>query len=306
MLRRLGDHPASTALLGAFCISFSAILFDLARVSATTGAFFRCLWAIPPLLLFAWWEDRRFGLRSRGSRLFAHSAGVFLALDLVVWHRAIYEVGAGLSTVLANLQIVMVAPAAWLVLSERPPGRALAAIPIALGGVVLISGVLEADAYGRNPALGAVYGVITSVAYTGFLLMLRHASDDRRRVAGPVADVTIACAIVCALGGLAIGDLDLAPGVRAQWWLVLLALSSQVLGWLIIAVSLPRLPAALSSVLLTLQPVLSVLFAATILSEKPSPLQMGGVALVLTALLVVTPPMRLSRLRPRRVSSPAG
>jgi drug/metabolite transporter (DMT)-like permease len=306
MLRRLGDRPALSALLGAFCISFSAILFDLARVSATTGAFFRCLWAIPPLLLFAWWEDRRFGPRSRGSRLFALAAGVFLALDLIVWHRAIYEVGAGLSTVLANLQIVMVAPAAWLVLSERPTRRALAAIPIAVGGVVLISGVLEADAYGRNPALGAVYGVITSAAYTGFLLTLRQASHDRRRVAGPVADLTVVCAIVCALSGLAIGDLDLAPGVRAQSWLVLLALSSQVLGWLVIAVSLPRLPAALSSVLLTLQPVLSVLFAAAILSEKPSPLQIGGVVLVLAALLVVTRPVGLSRMRARRVTSPAG
>ena len=26
-----------------------------------TVAFFRCAYAIPPLLLLAWWEDRRFG-----------------------------------------------------------------------------------------------------------------------------------------------------------------------------------------------------------------------------------------------------
>src|SRR5204862_7648697 len=83
-------------------------------------------------------------------------------------------------------------------------------------------------------------------------------------------------------------DLDLTPSLRAQGWLVLLALSSQALGWLVIAVSLPRLPAALTSVLLTLQPVLSVLFAAAILGEAPSALQLVGVAGMLAALLVAS------------------
>jgi len=53
-------------------------------------------------------------------------------------------------------------------------------------------------------------------------------------------------------------------------------------------VSLPRLPAALTSVLLTLQPVLSVLFAAAILGEAPSALQLVGVAGVLAGLLLAS------------------
>jgi drug/metabolite transporter (DMT)-like permease len=287
VLRRLGDAPVLTALVGAFCIAFSSILFRLAHVSASTGAFFRCLWAVPPLLLLAYLEDRRYGRRPRRGRLVAAAAGVFLALDLIVWHRAIHEVGAGLSTVLANLQVVTVAPVAWLVFSERPQRRALAAIPIALLGVVLISGALG-SAYGRNPGLGAVYGVLAGLAYTGFLLTLRHSSSDRRRVAGPVADLTVVACAACGILGFALGDLDLTPSLRATGWLVLLALSSQVLGWMVISISLPRLPAALASVLLTLQPVLTVLLAAAILGEHPSALQFGGVALVLAGVLVAT------------------
>jgi len=298
VLRRLGDAPVLTALVGAFCIAFSSILFELAHVSASTGAFFRCLWAVPPLLLLAYVENRRFGPRPRRGRLVAAAAGVFLALDLIVWHRAIHEVGAGLSTVLANLQIVTVAPIAWLVLSERPQRRALAAIPVALCGVVLISGVLGSGAYGRNPALGAVYGVLAGLAYTGFLLTLRHSSSDRRRVAGPVADLTVVACLVSGLLGLALGDLDVTPSLRATGWLVLLALSSQVLGWLVISVSLPRLPAALASVLLTLQPVLTVLLAAAILGEHPSPLQFGGVVLVLAGVLVATAGRRVPEAEP--------
>ena len=50
--------------------------------------------------------------------------------------------------------------------------------------------------------------------------------------------------------GAALGEVDLVPSWPAHGWLALLALTSQVLGWMLISVSLPRLPAALTSVLL--------------------------------------------------------
>ncbi len=301
MTGRLGDRPIFTALLGACCIAFSAIFFKLAHVSPSTGAFFRCLWAVPPLWLLARREDGRFGPRAPRARAFAALAGLIFAVDLIVWNRAIEEVGAGLATVLGNLQVVLVAPIAWLVLSERPRTSALAAIPVALLGVVLISGVVGADAYGRNPKLGVAYGILTAFAYTGFLLTLRASSSDRRRVAGPLSDATAVAALGCIGLGTVFGDLDLTPSWSAQGWLVLLALTSQVLGWLVISISLPRLPAALTSVLLTLQPVLSVLFAAAILGEAPSGLQLLGVVFVLAALLVAS----AGRREPRRAAEPA-
>ena len=61
-----------------------------------------------------------------------------------------------------------------------------------------------------------------------------------------------------------------------------------MLGWLAIVVSLPRLPAAMTSLLLTVQPVGSVAAAAVILGESPSALQLLGVAAVLGALVVAT------------------
>src|SRR5581483_9948074 len=138
------------------------------------------------------------------------------------------------------------------------------------------------------PGLGVLYGVLTGIAYAGFLLCLRQGAADLRRVAGPLADATLVAAIGSVLLGIAYGDFTFTPALRAQGWLVLLALSSQVLGWLLISVSLPRLPAALTSVLLTLQPVLSVLFAAAILGESPSSLQLLGVVFVLGGLLVAS------------------
>src|SRR5262249_10453188 len=247
-----------------------------------------CAWAVPVLWLIAGWEDRRWGGRRLRARLFAWLAGVFLAFDLVLWHNAIEQVGAGLATVLGNTQVVLVGLIAWLLWRERPQNALLAAIPVVLLGVVLISGVVEHGAYAKTPGLGAAYGVLTGLAYTGFLLALREGGRGIVGPAGPLFDATLGGAAGCLILGLAIGDLDLTPSWSAQGWLVLLALSSQVLGWLLIAISLPRLPAAVTSVSLTFQPVCSVLLAAAILSESPSALQLVRAAGILCGLVIAS------------------
>jgi drug/metabolite transporter (DMT)-like permease len=177
---------------------------------------------------------------------------------------------------------------AWAVLGERPEARMLASIPVVFLGVVLISGVIGAGAYGDDPLLGVVYGLCTAVAYALFILVLRQAGSDLRRPAGPLFEATLSAAVFCAIGGIAIGDLDWAPGTESQAWLVLLALSSQVLGWLLISVSLPRLPAVLTSILLMLQPMATVVLGALLLSEAPSAVQLSGVAIVLAGVALAT------------------
>ena len=280
------------AIAGALTIAFSAILVKQAAVSPSTAAIFRCAYAVPVLFALAWWEDGRLGSRSGRDRMLAALAGVFFAADLICWHHAIEDVGAGLATVLGNLQVAFVGLVAWLVLGERPAARLLATLPLVLIGVVLISGVLEQGAYGADPTQGVIYGLATGLAYTGFILVLRAGSGEQQRVAGPLFDATLVAALVSTVAGLLIGDADLVPSWPAHAWLATLALTSQVLGWLLISASLPRLPAALTSLLLTIQPVGSVILGAILFAEAPSGLQLVGVALILTGLVMV------ARVRP--------
>jgi drug/metabolite transporter (DMT)-like permease len=275
-------------VLGALVIAFSAILVRLAEVSPATAAFFRCAYALPVLGLLAWLERRRYGERERRDRLLALGAGVFFAADLICWHYSIEAVGAGLATVLGNIQVVLVAVIAWMALGERPTSRTLGSIPIVFAGVVLISGVVGSGAYGDDPLLGVVYGVFTAITYAGFILVLRQAGSDLQQPAGPLFDATLSAAFFSALAGIAIGDIDWVPGLESQAWLLLLALSSQVLGWLLISVSLPRLPAAITSVVLMLQPATTVLLGVVLLSEEPSAVQLTGVVVVLAGVAFAT------------------
>ncbi|HYM57070.1 MAG TPA: DMT family transporter [Solirubrobacteraceae bacterium] len=284
---------------GALAITCSALLVRLSEASPSTAAVFRCAYAVPFLVVLAAWETRRYGPRPVRDRWVGVGAGVLFAADLVFWHHSIVNVGAGLATVLGNMQVLLVAFAAWAVLGERPERRVLAAVPVVFTGAVMISGVLESGGYGANPALGTVFGVLTTIAYSGFILVLRHVNRDVRRPAGPLLDVTAVGAVVSALSGVVVGDLDLVPSWPAHAWLALLALTSQVIGWLLISVSLPRLPAAVTSVLLLLQPVGAVLLAVVILSEAPSALQLAGVGVVLGGVCAATlNAPRLGRRRP--------
>lgn len=285
-LAALGRRPELTVFVGALALAFSGILFRLSHTSPTTGAFFRCLFALPPLLLVARYEERRWGKRTLRQRSYAWVAGLFFAADLLFWHWSIGYVGAGLATVLSNTQVVLVGLSAWLIWRERPQRSILLALPVIVTGIVLVSGVLERGAYGSNPGKGTVLGILTGLAYTGFLLILREGQRGVVGPAGPLFDATLSSTAACLVVGLAVGDLDLGPSWSAIGWLVVLALSCQWLGWLLVAVSLARLPAIVTSVSLMLQPVCSVLFAGLILGESPSSLQLLGAAAILGGIVV--------------------
>lgn len=305
-LAAIAARPRLAALLGAVCIAFSGILYRWAEVSPSTGTVFRALFGLPLLGLVAWLEHRRFGgLPDRTVRL-ALVAGVFFAGDLLFWHHAIEAVGAGLATVLGNLQVLVVGVVAWVVFGERPARATFVALPIVLIGVALISGVVGSGAYGSNPALGVGLGLLTACCYGGYLLTIRVGGRDLRRPAGPVFVATVSTALVAALVGTVLGDLDPLPPATSLAWLALLGLTSQSLGYLLISLSLSRLPAVLTSIILLAQPVMTVGLSIVLLGEAPSASQLVGVALVVGGIAAATLGAAMARVRlPRRAGAGA-
>jgi drug/metabolite transporter (DMT)-like permease len=211
----------------------------------------------------------------------AFVSGLFLGLDLAVWHRAIHFIGAGLATVLGNTQVLFVGLVAWAIHRERPRAAVLAGVPVAFAGKALVTGLGRLDAYGVDPLKGTFFGLATGVTYAVFLLLFRASSRDHPSPVGPFLDVTVATAVACASIGWPAGTLQLTPSWPAHGWLAALAFGSQVVGWLLISYALPRLPAVETSLLLLLQPMATVLWATLLFAEHMSSLQWWGVALVL-------------------------
>jgi drug/metabolite transporter (DMT)-like permease len=284
---RLGRvNPVVPALVGAACISSSAILVDLAHTEAGTTAFLRCALALPGLYALALFEQRRFGRPPARDRFAAALTGAFLGVDLVLWTHSIYDVGAGIATVLGNLQVVVVTVIDWVVMRERPRRQFLIALPVVLGGVVLLAGVVGHSRAGDHPLAGVLYGLATSFCYAIFILLLRRNAKGLAHIASPLADATAGAALAAAMLGLATRQLSFAMPLRAFGWLLLLALVSQTLGWLLITSSLPHLPATISSLLLLLQPASALVLAAIVLSQKPTLVQLAGVVLVCVGVLI--------------------
>ncbi|KAB8195833.1 EamA family transporter [Nonomuraea phyllanthi] len=270
------------AIAGALIISTSGPLVRLSEVSPATSALFRCAYAVPPMLVLAWLERRRLGPMPLRALVPAWAAGVVFAFDLLFWHHAIDYVGAGLATVLGNLQVFLVAFAAWAVFKERPATRLMVATPVVFAGVVLISGVFDSAAYGRDPVMGVLAGVATSVSYAAFLLLMKAGPG---RSAGPLAHATVVATVAIALLSPVFGGADLVPEWPAHGWLLVLALGPQVLGWSLITYSLPRQPAALTALLLLVQPMTTVALSAVALGERPSALQLAGCAVIVLGVL---------------------
>jgi drug/metabolite transporter (DMT)-like permease len=268
------------ALLGVLSISFSAVFIRLALVSPVTATFYRAVYAIP-ILVLVWLSGRRGDRRGLRDRLLALVSGLFLAADLDLWHESIALVGAGLGTVIPNVQIVFVALIGWLHHGERPRARTMMLIGVILAGVALASGLGRADAYGTQPGRGVALGVAAGLCYAAYLIVFRSSNRGLVPPAGPLLDATVGMAAGALLSAGLDPQFTFSIAGRAHLWLAALAVVSQVVGWLLIATALPRLPALATSVLLLTQPVFAIIWGVLFFDERQSPVQWMGSAIVL-------------------------
>lgn len=290
---RVGGGLLAAPLLrtwgGAVMISFSAVFVRLADVEAARSAFLRVTYALPVLGLLIVVRRRRDGAGAAGVVLpLAVVGGVFLGLDLVAWHASIGEIGAGLGTVLPNLQVVFVGVTGVVLFRERPRPGFWVALPVVLAGVWLLSVVGRPVGADGNVVLGVLLGVLTAAFYSVFLVVTRLVRL-RRPAAGALevlGSATLGAAVVTGAVAASEGVAGPVGAWPADGWLVALALGSQVVGWLLLTSSIHRLPAALTSVALVLQPVLAIVWGALLLGEPLGAPQWLGAAVVLAGVVV--------------------
>ena len=287
-------HPRLGAALGAMAISQSSPLAKLSGASPAVVTLFRGAVALPFLALLA---QREGHAPARRDRALAVLAGGLFALDLQCFHISIPLLGVALATVVPNAQVFIVGLFAALA-GERTPGRAIVAIPFALIGLLMLARVVDpfgggvistaVVSAGSDPALGVLWGIGAAAFYGLYLIITRRISTASSAV-GPFTMLrdsalgTIAVSLLIAALGGALLPPQIWPGVG---WLVLLALISQVLGYPLINASIPHLPSVVGSVLLFVQPLMTLVAGVIIFGEIPSPGQLVGALVLFGGVLV--------------------
>ena len=281
------------AMFGGVVVSFAPIIYALSDANPLTGAFFRMAYALPFLLIIIWFRKAD-DSRSTNTRLIAVVAGFAFSLDFLAYHSTVDWIGTGIGTLIGNSQVIIVTLMSWWLFGERPNLSILISLPIVMIGLVLISGILDDQPYGEHPVRGVIAGVFTAIFYSAFLIIYRFANRELAPAVNLQFDSTLGCAIglvilsFLPLQSIYVDPIDFEPNLPTHGWLLMLAILSQVIGWLAIAHSLPRLPAAYTSFAILLQPTLTIIWGILLLSESPSLQQGIGMFLILGSIIAVT------------------
>jgi drug/metabolite transporter (DMT)-like permease len=282
----LPDRPAPALMVtaGAVMISFAAVFVRLADVAPTTSAFYRMTFGSAALLALL---AARPGLAAGLARGWIGSAliAAFFTADMWFWHRSILYIGPGLSTLLANFQVFVLAAIGVFWFREQVGARFAVAIALAFGGLWLLFGQ-EWSALPPQYRLGVLLGLLTALAYSGYILSLRGLQLRRpgTRAEARLAQVTILCGAMLGAINLAEGHGFAIPDAQSLAALIALGVICQVLGWLAITRGMPGLPASLVGLLLLLQPTLSIAWDALLFGLRLDALQLAGAAMALVGI----------------------
>ncbi|ASR43709.1 hypothetical protein BEN78_10335 [Xanthomonas citri pv. mangiferaeindicae] len=291
------DVPAGRAALasmlaGAVLIGSNGLMVRLAGTPPTISAFYRMLFAGALLTL---WVALRRDWRPIPARLWwlALLPAAAFAADLWLWHRSILLIGPGLATLLANAQVFFMALAGMVLFGERLGPRFLGGIVLAFAGLWLLLGA-DWAALPADYRWGVWLGLGTGLCYAVYNVGLRQVQRAGQRLAplraAPIAQVlalvSLLCAVLLGLAGLAEGVSFAIPSWRALAWLLLLAGLGHCLSWMLISRAMQQLPVALVGLLLLAQPVCAFVLDLVVLQRPTVPREWLGLACTLAGIFL--------------------
>ena len=284
-------------LAGSVALAFGPWLVRSADVPPVASAFWRLALAVLPLTLLALVAARRAPALAplpggRATAVIALAGGLF-ALDLVLWHLGIGRTTLANATLVGNCASFLLPVYGFVVAHERPGRMAIIALLCAAAGIALLIG-RSADVSASH-LTGDLLCVGAGVAYAAYFIAVD-------RVRATVAPLPL-LALATTFGAVAL--LPLASLTGPVWphdWtpLILLALGSQVIGQGLIVFAIGYLPPLVVGLTLLVQPTIAATIGTLRFGEALGPAELGGMALVALALVLVRLP---SRALPRKSAS---
>ena len=260
---------------------FGVLLYDTGLTAQETVILrYLATTALLGAVLLAWRKHR---LVSRQPMVYVQAA--FFFVSTLCYFLSVERLSAGIATVIFYLYPVLVAVLSLAVLHERLSAPTAVALGLAVGGMLLVSGVAESQVV--LDGLGIAYGAISSVAFAVYTVLVQKAGR---------AEDPFTLTFTISWTNLAAACLVLAPGVPAMLRLTmpqmglgaLLALLCTIAPMLLYIVAIKRIGATKTALIGISQTPFSLLFAYLILGERLTLLQGVGAALIVAGIAVVT------------------
>lgn len=277
-------------VVGSFFFASSAILIRFAtEASAISLTFFRLAIAAFVMVLFGF-GTRSLRVLGKHDLALVAASGVFLSLHFAAFIFAVQETTIANATFLVNTSPIMLAILSPLVIRERTTSREILGVLVATFGILLV-----ADAGNGF----RTFGVADFSALLAAGLLALYSLVGRRLRTNGVSTACYTSYVYCAAALVA---LVMVGVLRADTFriydtqnllaIVGLALLPTAVGHSLYNYSLGSVKAVTANLFPLLEPIGASIFAVPLFGEVPTPIQIAGYVLILTAVVLVATGLR--------------
>ena len=222
--------------------------------------------------------------RARRAIMFGLLSGVFLGIDLALWHESIYAVGPGISTLLNSLKIFFLAAIGFLYFSERQSIVQLLSLCLAMLGVALIGS--PEFAQNTQATWGGVAGILSGAMWAASMTFIRKTHEvEPTPIFALMLLISIGGVLSMLVPMFVFDRGHILPSTWSEWgWVLVYGAVMQCLAWGLIAYSIPKLSLALTGLLLLTEPIAALLIDYSWLGKPINSLQWSGALLTMFAI----------------------
>ncbi len=287
-----GAWHFAALITGNIVLALGPWFVRLADTGPVSAAFWRLLLPLPVLALLAW-RSRKVGPLDKRLVLLCLAAGAFFAFDLASWHIGIERTRLANAVLFGNSGSVILMLWGLVAMRRAPSQREALGVAAAFAGAAILLGrSLEISA---ATFIGDLFCLAAGIFYAFYLLPAQRA---RAAMGSWTVLVLVSLAASPVLLGMAVlGGEPVWPGASGWTPVVLLALSSQIVGQGLLVFSLGHFPPLVIGMALLTQPAVAAVVGWIAFGELLVPMDFIGMALVGAALVLAKAPVRPGRMR---------
>ena len=275
---RLG--PLAALLTGNVALAMGPWFVRLADTGPVSAGFWRVALALPVIALLARANRQPLTGIPRGVLLAVLAGGVLFGLDIASWHIGIGMTRLANATVFGNAGSLILMVWGFVAWRRLPKGREWPALAAALGGAAILMG--RSFEISPQTLYGDLFSLLAGVLYAGYLLILQ----DARKTLGNWSLLAWSCCgsipVLLAIA-LALGE----PVWPTDWRPVIgLFVSSQLIGQGCLVYALKHFSPLVIGIALLTQPAVAALAGWISFGEVLTAVDLLGVALVGSALVL--------------------